>query len=90
MRHQPHILLMGKCSNQYVNRILQDIEKHARQIPNERIVTTKYVNSRQREEVLHNHYRLIDLMEEDRFEEAAEAMAEHVNLGQTEYMNYWF
>lgn len=90
MMHQPHKLLMERCKNQHVRRILADIEKHGRRIPNERVVTSRYVDSKGREHILDTHLRLIDMMEAGKFEEAAEEMVAHVKLAQDEYMNYWF
>ena len=90
LRHHPHSLLMDRCTNQYVRQILNDIEKQGKRIPNERPVTMKYISIYGPEKIRENHFRLLDLMEQGDYAGAADAMVDHVNLAESEYMKYWF
>lgn len=91
MMHHPHTLLMEKCSNQFITRILEDIEKQGKRIPNERVVTATYRNFMlSPEDLKKEHLTLVELMEQGAFEKAAQEMTRHVQTAEREYMNYWF
>ena len=88
--HHPHTLLVSHCTNQLIRNILDNMEQQSKRTPNERIVTRKYPDGLNRQDLIDNHYRLLDMMIEGKFEEAAKEMRRHVQVGQEEYMNYWF
>ncbi len=90
IKHHPHILLMNKCTNEIVRNILDDMERQAERLPNERPVNKVYGKGIEKPAMIKAHTDLVDLMIEGDFEGAAQMMVEHVKNGQDEYMNFWF
>lgn len=90
MMHHPHILLLNRCRNQFIANILRNVERQCGRVPNDRYLRTPYVNRISPEEIREDHFRLVDLMLEKKFDRAAEEMERHVSMGETDYLRYWF
>ena len=90
MMHHPHTLLIDACRNQFIRQVVDRIEQQCIRIPNDARTRAPYVSRYSADELRQRHVNLIDLMIEGKYDEAAEAMVEHLEEGEREYMSYWF
>lgn len=93
MHHHPHILLIEKCTNRNISKMLYYSEQQIERTPDTRRVSGSYVNVNEeeyKEKILEDHLRLVDLMLAGDFEGAAKDMEWHVKHAEEEYMTYWF
>lgn len=93
MHHHPHILLIEKCTNRNIRKMLDYSEQQIERIPDTRRLARPYVNVNEeayKEQILADHLRLIDLMLAGDFEGAAKDMEWHVQHAEEEYMSFWF
>lgn len=93
MSHHPHSLLIEKCTNKSISRMLAYSEQQIQRIPDVRRVNNinQDVDAETyRQKVVDDHLRLIDLMLAGDYDAAVEDMKWHVQHARDHYMRFWF
>lgn len=93
INHHPHTLLVQKCENKYIQRMLKHIEDQCRRSP-EMSRVSPADRSAMTEEIyqlrIETHVSIIDALLNDDYEEAAQLLVAHVELGKREYTHHYF
>lgn len=90
INHHPHSLLISKCDNKNILFMLHHVEEQSRRNPSNRPRKMQHRTSEFYDAVMHTHLELVDAMLEGDFARAEAEMVEHLRIGKTEYMQFWF
>ena len=92
VKHHPHTLLISKCENKPILRMLDYAEDQGQRLPTTGgINRPRYVETDAiQKEILDKHLHMVEVLLAGDFELAQQLMIQDVHDGRKIYMEYWF